>query len=196
MSNEPSKNESSKNEHSSWLDQTWFAFVMLAIIAAVVVALWLKVPQHLGEGLTEPTDKGTFGDSFGSVNALFTGLAFAGLVFSILLQQRQIRLQRADFLSQLQEMKDSRSTVIEQNKLMTAQNVLMTAQTALGVLRLELHAMELEAQVDELEIRRMGNRQDSVPINLLAGMRSRVDALRVKIQHAKKVIGTTDFEAM
>src|SRR5688572_28484304 len=38
----------------------------------------------------EPTQRGTYGDMFGAVNALFTGLAFAGLIISILLQQKQI----------------------------------------------------------------------------------------------------------
>lgn len=192
MSNEPSKNESSKNEHSSWLDQTWFAFVMLAIIAAVVVALWLKVPQHLGEGLTEAKDQGAFGDSFGSVNALFTGLAFAGLVFSILLQQRQIRLQRADFLSQLQEMGESRKTVEEQNRLLATQNQLMRGQTDVAMVELEAQAMQLDAQADELEIRRMGAHTGTAPADKIKEMRARGDLLRQKIGRLDRHIIRTD----
>ena len=49
-------------------------------------------------GYTNITDKAAFGDTFGAVNALFTGLAFAGLLFTIFLQQREIKLQREDFL--------------------------------------------------------------------------------------------------
>lgn len=33
-------------------------------------------------------DRGTFGDMFGAVNALFTGLAFAGVVMTIVLQMK------------------------------------------------------------------------------------------------------------
>jgi hypothetical protein len=40
---------------------------------------------------------GQIGDSFGSANALFSGLAFVGLIYTIILQQRQISLQREQF---------------------------------------------------------------------------------------------------
>ena len=192
MSNEPNKADSTKDEHSSWLDQTWFAFVMLGIIAAVIVGLWLKVPQCLGEGLKPAEEKGTFGDSFGSVNALFTGLAFAGLVFSILLQQRQIRLQRADFLSQLKEMEGSRKTVEEQNKLLAAQNQLMRGQTDVSLVELEAQAMQLDAQADELEIRRMGAHMGDAPKDKLATMRTRADHLRFKVGELEKHIHKAD----
>ncbi len=192
MSNEPNKADSKKDEHSSWLDQTWFAFVMLGIIAAVIVGLWLKVPQCLGEGLKPAEEKGTFGDSFGSVNALFTGLAFAGLVFSILLQQRQIRLQRADFLRQLEEMEGSRKTVEEQNRLLATQNQLMRGQTDVAMVELEAQAMQLDAQADELEIGRMGAHMGDKPTEKLATMRARADHLRFKVGELEKHIHKAD----
>lgn len=37
---------------------------------------------------------GTFGDSFGALNTLFTGLAFSGLLISIALQVNSIRSQK------------------------------------------------------------------------------------------------------
>ena len=33
--------------------------------------------------------QGQFGDQFGAVNALFSGLAFAGLIFTIILQKKE-----------------------------------------------------------------------------------------------------------
>lgn len=48
-----------------------------------------------------PTDRGTFGDMFGGVNALFSGLAFLGIIITILLQSKELSLQR-------QELKDTR----------------------------------------------------------------------------------------
>lgn len=172
------------DEHNSPLDQTWFAFLMLAIIAAIIVGLWLKVPQFLGDGLCPAKDKGTFGDSFGSVNALFTGLAFAGLVFSILLQQRQIRLQRADFLMQIQEMKDSRTTVQEQNSLLETQNHLLRGQTEVSLLELQVRAGQLHAQIEELEFKQMGTQ---VPVEFqqkLKAMRAMAEMLSA---HAEQI---------
>ena len=34
--------------------------------------------------------RGTFGDQFGAVNALFSGLAFTGLIYTIILQRRDL----------------------------------------------------------------------------------------------------------
>ena len=41
-------------------------------------------------------DRGTFGDMFGAVNTLFSGLAFAGVIYAILLQRQELRLQREE----------------------------------------------------------------------------------------------------
>lgn len=37
--------------------------------------------------LYDVENRGTFGDMFGAINSLFSGLAFAGVVYAILLQQ-------------------------------------------------------------------------------------------------------------
>lgn len=54
----------------------------------------------------DPDDRGTYGDMFGAVNSLFTGLAFAGLLYSTRLQRKQ--------MEQL-EMESADRRVIEQN---------------------------------------------------------------------------------
>lgn len=46
--------------------------------------------------LAKPDNAGQFGDMFGAVNALFSGLAFAGVVYAIFLQQQSIEAQRQD----------------------------------------------------------------------------------------------------
>jgi hypothetical protein len=38
--------------------------------------------------------RGQFGDMFGAVNTLFSGLAFAGLIYAIFLQRKELELQR------------------------------------------------------------------------------------------------------
>lgn len=39
---------------------------------------------------------GVFGDTFGAINSLFSGLAFSGLLYKILLQSRELKLQREE----------------------------------------------------------------------------------------------------
>lgn len=47
-----------------------------------------------------PVGPGEFGDTFGALNALFTGLAFAGVIIAILLQREDIRQQGENLKSQ------------------------------------------------------------------------------------------------
>lgn len=64
---------------------------------------------------------GTFGDQFGAVNALFSGLAFAGLIYTIMLQRSDLRNQRKELFLQRQEMKRNRDEMITQNKTLALQ---------------------------------------------------------------------------
>ena len=40
--------------------------------------------------------RGQFGDMFGAVNALFSGLAFTGVIIAILIQRDELSLQRKE----------------------------------------------------------------------------------------------------
>ena len=64
----------------------------LIVLFACVVATWAAS----GFLLYSDEERGTFGDMFGAVNALFSGLAFAGIVYTILLQRRELELQREE----------------------------------------------------------------------------------------------------
>lgn len=55
--------------------------------------------------------RGQFGDLFGSVNALFSGLAFAGLVITIIQQRHDLQLQR-------QAIDQSKKDINQQNETM------------------------------------------------------------------------------
>lgn len=59
-------------------------------------------------------ERGQFGDMFGAVNALFSGLAFVGLIITLILQRRELELQR-------DELVQTRNEFIEQNKTMKRQ---------------------------------------------------------------------------
>ena len=61
-------------------------------------------------GFDENT-RGTFGDQFGAVNALFSGLAFAGLIYTIILQRRDLKLQRKEMQVQTREFKRENDTL-------------------------------------------------------------------------------------
>jgi uncharacterized membrane protein len=58
--------------------------------------------------------RGTFGDMFGSVNAVFSGLAFAGIILTIFMQKKELEYQR-------EELRDTRKEFSIQNQTMKLQ---------------------------------------------------------------------------
>lgn len=57
--------------------------------------LGLAIPQESGE-------KGVFGDAFGAVNSLFSGMAFVGLIYAIIIQRHETDIAK----SELEKTKD------------------------------------------------------------------------------------------
>ena len=76
----------------------------------------------------DPNWRGTFGDQFGAVNALFSGLAFAGLIYTIILQRRDLKLQRNDLKLQREELALTRKEMEEQTAEFEKQNETMKRQ--------------------------------------------------------------------
>ncbi|MBU4605190.1 MAG: hypothetical protein KKH66_09820, partial [Proteobacteria bacterium] len=69
----------------------WGALI-LGFVAVVLVGEAVVVHQVLGDW----AKSGTFGDTFGAANALFSGLAFGGVIVAILLQRKELELQRKE----------------------------------------------------------------------------------------------------
>lgn len=72
--------------------------------------------------------RGTFGDQFGAVNALFSGLAFTGLIYTIILQRRDLELQRHDLKLQRDELALTRQEMEEQTAEFEKQNETLNIQ--------------------------------------------------------------------
>lgn len=80
----------------SRVESRWTFLGVCTIVVAVEGALWAAIVR------TYPklSERAEFGNLFGGINTLFAGLAFAALVVTLLLQQRALRLQRADLEAQ------------------------------------------------------------------------------------------------
>jgi hypothetical protein len=81
------------------------------LIIAVVICLMLVIQglaaftiYHL---LPSWTERGQFGDMFGAVNTFFSACAFAGIIFTILLQREELELQRKELELTRAELKRS-----------------------------------------------------------------------------------------
>lgn len=75
------------------MEMKWI--IGFAVSAILVTVAWLGIGALITNRF-EVSDAGTFGDMFGNVNALFSGLAFAGVIVAILMQGDELRLQRRE----------------------------------------------------------------------------------------------------
>lgn len=72
--------------------------------------------------LKDPTfGRGEFGDMFGAVNALFSGLAFAGLIITLILQRQELGLQREELEQTREELKNQRMEFEKENETLKYQ---------------------------------------------------------------------------
>lgn len=75
-------------------------FYTIAIPLALILGMFAKFYHVVTNGYVIGTgtlaDRGTFGDSFGVITSLFTGLGFAGLTITLVIQQWQISRQKQD----------------------------------------------------------------------------------------------------
>ena len=114
-------------------------------IVLVVLGVWAGT---LGLGYLFLPDwevRGQFGDLFGSINALFSGLAFVGLIYAILLQQNELSLQRKELQLQREEMQKSREELAEQANLQRKQLRATITEIHIRAMQVKVSAIEMES---------------------------------------------------
>lgn len=116
------KTEKKDQSISNW----WFVLLITICILLWVVGLWgtheyvnskyvVKEPQDI---LITP---GVFGDSSGAINALFSALAFAGVIFAIILQKKELQLQREELKQTREELEGQKHEFEQQNETLKRQ---------------------------------------------------------------------------
>lgn len=86
-----------------------------------VLVVWVCSGLLISHYFQSSEERGTFGDMFGAVNALFSGLAFAGLIITLLFQKDELKLQREELKATREEMENQRMEFEEQNKTLKRQ---------------------------------------------------------------------------
>ncbi len=92
------------------------------LLIAGVIGLWFCSPLVLQRLHGDYESAGPFGDSFGALTSLYTGLAFVGLIVTLRQQKRQIEMQREDLKLQREEMQATREELAGQKEQMELQN--------------------------------------------------------------------------
>ncbi len=91
--------------------------VCLTVVIYACILLYLTWP--ISE--FSVTKSGVFGDSFGALTSLFSGLAFAGLIITIVMQKDELALQREELSLTRQELTGQREEMEIQNETMKIQ---------------------------------------------------------------------------
>ena len=116
------KDKTNKEETKSrlWI---WIVVAIIGVLAAWGLSWWL-----INKNIDCSTERGTFGDMFGAVNALFSGLAFAGLIATLLYQREELKLQRKELNEQKLEFREQNKTLKRQRFENTFFNMLSLQQ--------------------------------------------------------------------
>ena len=104
----------------------WLRNNLLCVMIVMVLALFLANLCLIF--FFDKEQRGTFGDQFGAVNALFSGLAFAGLIYTIILQRHDLKLQRRDLRLQREELALTRKEMEDQTAEFEKQNETLKIQ--------------------------------------------------------------------
>ena len=108
-------------------------YTKYAIISVIItITLWALSFLLL---IVDKGDRGTYGDMFGPVNALFSGLAFAGLIITLVMQHEELGLQRKELVQTNKELAAQREQFTAQTKTMQNQRFENTLYNLLSLLQ-------------------------------------------------------------
>ena len=94
----------------------------------LILALWLGCWLFAGFHFSKIEQRGQFGDMFGAINALFSGFAFAGIIWAIILQKNELSLQREELKLQRDELEQTRKEIKGQKEQLQAQDQTLKKQ--------------------------------------------------------------------
>lgn len=78
-------------------------FVSISVVAIWLIS-WYLIDKHVTSSdtgiATNEAARGVFGDKFGAVNSLFSGLAFTGIIWTLVLQRQDLKRQQREIARQ------------------------------------------------------------------------------------------------
>jgi len=115
-----------KSKNRAWL---------LYLLFLIVIVIWILSGLFIvsTSKLSGWTERGTFGDMFGAINALFSGLAFAGVIYAIYLQTKELSLQREELTQTHEELRKSTLAQQKQQEALDLQARLLALSTLLSI---------------------------------------------------------------
>jgi hypothetical protein len=103
-------------------------------LVLIIVIVWCLFQFGVFMYYKDLEESAIFGDSFGAINSLFTGLAFGGLIYTIYLQRKDLEIQREDLKETKTELKRSADAQEKSEKALTEQIKLMNVTAEINAL--------------------------------------------------------------
>lgn len=138
--------EPAKDKKENLIDSQVLKYFLLAGLGICVILLvyYLIVKNNSGA-------RGTFGDMFGGVNALFSGLAFSGIIITIFVQMKELKLQREVQIETQIELENQKKEFQIQNKTLRIQRFENTFFQLLGIHHNIVENMTIKINNDDYE---------------------------------------------
>lgn len=157
-------------------DYTWRILIGAAGVVLLLQAVIGFIIYLLGFALDGNAWalRGQFGDMFGAVNALFSGLAFAGVIIAVFLQKDELALQRRELSASVVAQQGSRESLSEQVGMLERSSRLSATATLISAYGRELTVID----------------QSDQPIQ------DTLSSLRIDLERNQKYLGQSKAEGM
>jgi chromosome segregation ATPase len=137
-----------------WIGKYKFIIFIFLVVFGLWSGSWYWIDHYV-----DKEKCGIFGDKFGAINSLFSGLAFAGVIVTLLMQIRELREQRDDIKKNGELQNEILKAQIRQVKVLD--ETAKTYENIQGVQNKQLETLQQTAQV-YFEIRQEGAKQTEI----------------------------------
>ena len=96
--------------------------LIFIIYIVAIIFIWCLSWYLIDLNIIDSNERGVFGDKFGAINSLFSGLAFVGLIVTLRYQKEELELQRQELAETRKELEGQKKEFEEQNKIMRRQS--------------------------------------------------------------------------
>lgn len=128
----------SQNQDNKPKPNYWLVFICL-----IVLILFISVSY--GYVVYEMKERGTFGDMFGGLNAIFSGLALTGVVLTLIMQMKDLELTREEVRKSTDAQDKSQKALNEQLKSMQLSSKIEILSSYLSTLDIHANTAEIRA---------------------------------------------------
>lgn len=145
--------ETNKIDEKNDKNLKWFWVANFAVIL-----IWLF--NAFGYQIFNPSleSRAQNGDMFGPTNALFSGLAFVGLIYTIIMQRKELEMQRYELRMQREAMKAATDEQAKQAEAQEEQLKELKLQNNLTILNSRREYIEFQMEVIKVQIELDGSR--------------------------------------